>query len=124
MSAVRIQIREVGSGKLLASQLIDDGEAKIYVGDRTLKTELKKSPPTAVCWNDGEPLIGTFEFPQYEFVCQVCGKLYGFLSPDKAKSTAELDARHDELRAEYEIARAERKAAAATPKRVDAVIGA
>lgn len=68
-------------------------------------------PPMACCPGDDEPLIGTTEFPKAEFFCQVCGAKYGFLSPKPVAPTPELRARHAELKAQYEIERAERAAA-------------
>lgn len=65
-------------------------------------------PPTATCPTDGEPLVFTFEFPKYEFICMVCRQLYGFLDPRPAHQTPELDDRHTELRAQYETERAVR----------------
>lgn len=68
--------------------------------------------PTATCRADGEPLVFTFEYPRYEFICMVCGEKYGFLDPAPAESTPELEARHAELRAQYETERAARLDAA------------
>lgn len=68
------------------------------------------SAPVATCRVDGEPLVMTFEFPKYEFICQVCKKLYDFFGPKPADETPELLARYEELKAEYEKERAERKA--------------
>lgn len=71
----------------------------------------KNEAPMATCPHDDEPLISTFEFQGAEFICQVCGHKYGFLSPKPAKWTPELQARHDELRAQYDKERAERQSA-------------
>lgn len=64
--------------------------------------KLPDPPPTACCPVDGEPLMSTFEYVKYEFCCLVCGRLYGFLSPQGKPTTPELDARHDELRARWD----------------------
>jgi hypothetical protein len=73
--------------------------AKLLKGDR----------PMATCPHDGEPLVSTLEFRGAEFICVVCDRRYGFLSPTPADWTPELQARHDELRVQYEAARAERR---------------
>lgn len=65
----------------------------------------------ATCPVDGEPLVSTFEFPKYEFICVVCDRLYGFLQPQPAQETPELMARHDELREQYVAARKARQEA-------------
>jgi hypothetical protein len=57
--------------------------------------------PTAVCWDDNEPLIPTFEVAQKEFLCMVCGRRYAFLEPKAVKSTPELTARYDELHEKF-----------------------
>lgn len=56
----------------------------------------------ATCPADGEPLVGTFEFRGFEFICMVCGTKYEFLQPRPAPETPELMARHDELKAQYD----------------------
>jgi hypothetical protein len=61
--------------------------------------------PIATCPRDGEPLIATMEFDGAEFYCQKCGSKLGFLSPTPATWTEELQARHDQLRAQYEAER-------------------
>jgi hypothetical protein len=53
--------------------------------------------PMACCTRCGEPLIGTFRFAGYEFVCICCGKLLGFVEPTPKAATPELDARQAEL---------------------------
>lgn len=53
--------------------------------------------PIATCPNDDEPLVLTFEFPGYEFICMVCGNKYEFLAPKTALATPELIARCEEL---------------------------
>jgi hypothetical protein len=63
--------------------------------------------PTAVCRVDGEPLVSTLAFYQAEFVCVVCGRTYGFLEPDGADNTPELQARYEELRARWQTEHAE-----------------
>ena len=72
----------------------------------------KGPAPMATCPHDGEPLVSTFEFRGAEFICVVCDRLYGYLSPRPAESTPALEARHQELQAQYDAARAARKAAA------------
>lgn len=80
---------------------------------RLLGRDPDQPAPYAVCRVDKEPLISTFEFRGYEFVCVVCDRKYGFLSPEAAAATPELEARHAELKAQYETQRAERAAARA-----------
>ena len=62
----------------------------------------------ACCPADGEPLISTFEFRGFEFICMVCGQKYGFLAPVGKPETPELIARHDELKAKYDEERVAR----------------
>lgn len=64
--------------------------------------------PMATCPNCGEPLIATFRFAGYEFVCVVCKRMWGFIDPKPAEATPELEARQKELRAQFdaEIAQA------------------
>lgn len=54
-----------------------------------------------VCPADGEPLVGTFRRPGYEFHCVTCGAWYEWLRPRSVAWTAELQARHDELLTEF-----------------------
>lgn len=68
-------------------------------------------PKMAMCPRCNEPLVCTMEFRGAEFVCMVCRGRFGFLAPVPAEPTAELDARHDELRAQYDRERAARQAA-------------
>lgn len=68
--------------------------------------------PFAGCRACGEPLVGTFERPQLEWVCMGCGRWFGFLGVDSIPFSLEVDARHRELRAQYEAERAEREKAA------------
>lgn len=58
--------------------------------------------PTAGCPADDEPLIGTFEYPKYEFVCLTCGRLYGFLSPKRLPTNPATEARYRELKARWD----------------------
>jgi hypothetical protein len=58
--------------------------------------------PIAVCKKDGEPVMATFRYPGAEFVCMVCGSLYGYFEVDSAVDTPELAARHDELKARFD----------------------
>lgn len=69
-----------------------------------------KATPMAVCPRCGTPLVFTFEFRGAEFVCMTCRGLLGFLAPDPADWTAELQARHDELKALYQLERERREA--------------
>ena len=60
-----------------------------------------------VCARDHEPLVFTFEFSGFEYVCVVCGgheDIFGM----RARATVELAARHAALTDRYEIERAER----------------
>lgn len=66
------------------------------------------APRMATCYDDDEPLVMTFEMDGKEFVCVVCGRWYEFFEPKAASPTPELQARHDELKAKYDAARAER----------------
>ena len=59
-------------------------------------------PPMATCPNCGEPLIGTFRFRGYEFICVSCKRKWGFVDPVPVVSTPELEARYKELKAEWE----------------------
>jgi hypothetical protein len=68
-----------------------------------------KERRVATCHLDDEPLVGTFEFRGAEFVCVVCGQLYGFLGPKPAQETPGLLARLAELTARYERERDERQ---------------
>lgn len=77
------------------------------------------SAPYAVCPVDGEPLVSTLEFRYAEFYCVVCKNKYGFLDPHPAEPTPELDARHAELRAQYDAERAARRAALDGPGEED-----
>ncbi len=61
----------------------------------------ERVPQTAVCPKDGEPLVMSLERAGYEFVCIICGNWLGFLSPNGATPTPELDARYEELLAQY-----------------------
>ena len=58
-----------------------------------------RSVPTAVCHDHKEeyltPLICTFAFKLNEFWCPYCGRTYGYLSPDPAEQSEELQRRHD-----------------------------
>lgn len=47
------------------------------------------------------PLICTFAFSGSEFYCLDCGGCFGWLEPHGAESTPELDARYEELEAEW-----------------------
>lgn len=76
------------------------------------RINVSSEPPMATCPNDGEPVVCTFEFPKYEFVCVVCGWLGGFLSPTPAEATPEIEARHAELQEQYRVERAARQEAA------------
>lgn len=58
--------------------------------------------PYAGCPKCAEPLIGTFEVPQKEFVCIICGTYYAFLSPMPLDVTPERDARYAELKALFD----------------------
>lgn len=111
---LRVQVREVGTGKLIASELLESGDSEFLVGDHTLKLNLTKTPPTAMCYC-GEPLVSTFEFPQYEFYCPPatggCGKMLGFLSPRPAVTTPELAAKQKAIQSAYNIERREREEA-------------
>lgn len=82
----------------------------VGVAAELLGRDRDKPPPVATCHRDGEPLVGTLEFPGAEFVCAVCGRLYGFLGPKPAEQTPELLARLEELTARYARERAERRA--------------
>lgn len=63
----------------------------------------KDDPPTACCPKDGEPLIFTFKYPGAEFVCMVCGGMFGFLAPrPKDSSTPGLAERHEYLQTQFD----------------------
>lgn len=59
----------------------------------------------ACCPVDGEPLISTFERPKKEFVCIVCGAYWEFLQPHGSPETPELQARYEELLAQFKAER-------------------
>lgn len=46
--------------------------------------------------------MATFRYSGAEFVCMVCGSLYGFFDVDSVVDTPELAARHDELKARFD----------------------
>lgn len=79
---------------------IDD---RIDVGTaaRLLGHDPAKPKPYACCPRDNEPLISTIERAGAEFVCMVCGRWYGFLSPTPRDPSPELAARYDELLARF-----------------------
>ena len=54
-------------------------------------------PPMATCPGCDEPLVGTFDWPGYEFVCVCCGRHLGFVEQKPAESTPTIEARHAEL---------------------------
>jgi hypothetical protein len=85
---------------------IDD---RIDLGNALRIMDKTKPAPMATCPTCHDPLVMTFEFPGAEFICVPCDRLYGFLSPLAAESTPELEARHEELKAEYLAARAARQ---------------
>lgn len=91
----------------------DDPEIVDEINLRTAARLLDNTEPApmACCPRDGEPLIATLEFRGAEFYCQKCGSKLGFLSPTPATWTEALQARHDELRAQYLTERASREAA-------------
>lgn len=63
----------------------------------------EKKLQTACCPKDGEPLVFSLKYPGAEFVCMVCGKLYGFLAPvPKPSDTPGLQERHEELQARFD----------------------
>lgn len=64
--------------------------------------------PMAGCHTCNEPLVLTFEFAGKEFICVVCGQLYEYFGPKHLEWTPELQARHDELAAQYDTERKER----------------
>lgn len=52
----------------------------------------------------------TFERRGKEFICVPCDRWYEFLQPVGRPETPERQTRHDELKAQYLVARAEREA--------------
>lgn len=78
---------------------VDD---KIDLGVAARLMDRDKPRPMATCPSDGEPLISTFERRGAEFLCMVCGRWLGFLSPEPADPTTELEARHAELQARFD----------------------
>lgn len=70
--------------------------------DSIKRKEEGKPPPMATCPSCKEPLIMTFRFPGKEFICVCCRKLWGFVDPIPAEVTPELNARRDELVAQWE----------------------
>jgi len=61
-----------------------------------------KPAPMATCPSCGEPLISTLRFRGYEFICVVCRRHWGFVEPTPAEATPELDARYQELKAQWD----------------------
>jgi hypothetical protein len=61
----------------------------------------KPEPPVATCPNDGDPLVMTFVFSGFEFICLECGRLYGFLEPTPAPATPQLLDRMEQRKAEF-----------------------
>lgn len=57
----------------------------------------------AMCHVDvDEPLVSTFAFAKYEFICMACGRLYGWVEPLPAEPTPELEALADQRKAEWQ----------------------
>lgn len=50
----------------------------------------RKPAPTAVCRNDGAPLILSFEQRGKEFLCMECGQWYEYLAPAPEEPTEAL----------------------------------
>lgn len=71
----------------------------------------RKEPPMATCPACGldEPLVMTFEFRGYEFICMNCGGKYDFLEPVPAPDTPELGAKQIERQKQYDAERAARQ---------------
>lgn len=59
-------------------------------------------PPMATCPACSEPLIATFKYRGYEFVCVCCNRMWGFVEPKPVESTPELEARLAELKEKRE----------------------
>ena len=59
-------------------------------------------PPMATCPSCSEPLIATFKYRGYEFICTCCGRMWGFVEPEPVESTPELEARLAELKEKWE----------------------
>lgn len=76
-----------------------DDQVNLSVAARLL--DESKPRPMACCPTDGEPLVGTLEQRGAEFLCMVCGRYFGFLSPMPKDPTPELNARYEELRARF-----------------------
>jgi len=70
--------------------------------------ERHTSTPFAGCRSCGEPLVSTFEWRGYEFICMGCGRHWAFLQPRPIPFSLEVTRRHDELRAQYDVERKER----------------
>ena len=88
---------------------IDD---RIDIGNALRVMDKDRPAPYATCPSCGDPLVSTFEWRGAEFICVKEDRLFGFLSPVPKDPTPELEARHKELEAEYDAARAARRAAA------------
>ena len=99
------------SGDRAPDSPIDD---RLDLGNALRLLDKTAPPPMATCPADGEPLVPTFERSGAEFTCVVCGRWYAFCAAcEPAESTPELEARLEELTAQYDAARAARNAAAA-----------
>lgn len=96
----------IGSGEFVA-----DTE----IGTVTIKVEPHRDIPCCVVCTTPTPMIFTFEFPQMEWYCQVCGWMCGMFGPvvraqHQHKSTRKLRVKRAALTAEYETARKLRQA--------------
>lgn len=65
------------------------------------------SASMACCLKDDEPLVETFVFPGYEFICMVCKTKYPYFGPKGREVTPELEARQAELTEQYRAWRAQ-----------------
>lgn len=70
-------------------------------GRESVQATTPNAAPVATCPYDGDPLVMTFAFAGYEFICLECGRLYGFLEPRAAEATPQLLDRAEQRKAEF-----------------------
>ncbi len=74
------------------------GRVEVEAAEKTKGTVKKASIAGCEC---GAPLVMTFAFTKFEFICLECGRQYGWLEPCEMPATPENEARMDALAAEF-----------------------